>query len=149
MREAAALVERVALRGERAEEPVVVGFRANGCASVYFGAEPAYHFNAANELRRAYVGGELWKAQDRRLVAMRRERTGTEVELRSRTLSAAEQLAALGQAQRQLQSLLDDLRNDRATLVASVPGEQARRRALDWLAALPPELVVARRPHAR
>lgn len=149
MREAVALVERAELRIANVSEPVVVGFRANGCASVYFGPDPAYHFNSARELRRAYVASELWKAEDGRLVVLRRERTGAQVELRSRTLSEMEQQAALQRIGAQLRSLCVALsKDDRYTLVAGVPSEQAVARAREWLATLPGELAVAERPHA-
>ncbi len=150
MREATALVERVELRTASESESVIVGFRRNGCASVFFGADPAYHFNASNELRRAYAAGELWKAQERRLIGMRRERTGTQVELRSRPLDEPEQQTALAQLVLRLQLLRDDLAHaERTSLVACFPPDApVLERVQTWLAALPAPIAVAQRPHA-
>lgn len=150
MREATALVERVELRTASEPESVIVGFRRNGCASVFFGADPAYHFNASNELRRAYVAGELWKALERRLIAMRRERTGAQVELRSRPLDVSEQQTALAQLVLRLQLLRDDLANaGRSSIIACFPSDApVLDRVQAWLAALPAPIAVAQRPHA-
>src|SRR5687768_8047260 len=98
LREATALVERAELQVAGLGEPIVVGFRRDGAASFFFGADPVYQFNAAGELRRAYVGGLLYKAEQGELVALRRERTPAETALVRHDLSAAEStdlLAAL------------------------------------------------------
>lgn len=79
--EAVALVPRAEFVVPDEAEPVTVGFRRDGAASVFFGEDPAFHFNAAGELRRAYVGGRLIKAERGRLVALTRLRTATEVQL--------------------------------------------------------------------
>lgn len=57
LREATAFVERIELvpsssTSKAAETPIVVGFRADGALSVFFGEDPAYQFNAAGELLR-------------------------------------------------------------------------------------------------
>src|SRR5262245_23531542 len=96
LREATALVERVELQVPNAPEHVVVGFRRNGAASVFFGADPVYQFNEAGELRRAYVGGELYKAERGGLVALCRERGEREVALVRRELANDEMRAVLG-----------------------------------------------------
>ena len=46
---------------------IVAGFRARGEFSAFFGEDLAYHFNASDELRRAYCDGLLIKASGRRL----------------------------------------------------------------------------------
>ncbi|MEK6236256.1 MAG: hypothetical protein N2C14_16240, partial [Planctomycetales bacterium] len=51
--EATALTERFEAVVEGEKEPVVIGFRPNGCGSVFFGPSPVYHFNSQNLLRRA------------------------------------------------------------------------------------------------
>ena len=59
LREATALVERIELAPADAadDEHIVAGFRRDGALSIYFGADPVYHFNSAGELRRAYCDG--------------------------------------------------------------------------------------------
>jgi hypothetical protein len=79
--EATALVERAELHVAGEPAPVVIGFRRDGSASAYFGAEPAFHFNLAGELRRAYDGGLLYKAEAQRLVSLNRQRVAGEVQL--------------------------------------------------------------------
>src|SRR5688500_7447259 len=91
LREAAALVERAELVVPGENEPVVIGFRTGGAASVFFGGDPVYQFNSQGELRRAFVRGLLYKAERGRLVELRRERTSHETSLIRRELDAAEQ----------------------------------------------------------
>jgi hypothetical protein len=149
LREATALVERMEVRTASESESVVIGFRRDGAASVYFGASPAYHFNARNELRRAYVGDQLWKAQSGRLVTMTRERTDDVVQLLTRELTEAEQLTAL----RELRSRLTQLTSDLATaefhdVIGQEPADcDLLGRMQGWLRALPDTIVVAERPN--
>ncbi len=96
--EATALVERVELLLAGVAEPVVAGFRTDGSASLFFADDPVYQFNSQGKLRRAFVGGLLYKANAGRLVEMTRSRAAGQVQLVSRELSAdalAEFLAAL------------------------------------------------------
>jgi hypothetical protein len=81
LREATALVERIELRLPDEPETVVVGFRRNGSMSVFFGADPVFQFNTIGELRRAYVGGKLYKAESGVLVELTRIRAEHEVRL--------------------------------------------------------------------
>ena len=67
--EATALVERISLRIDPQQEPVVIGFRRDGSASFYCAAEEVYHFNSAGQMRRAYVDGQLFKATAGRLAS--------------------------------------------------------------------------------
>src|SRR6188472_3162282 len=101
LREATALVERIELLPQSAGaaqslnlaegEPVVVGFRADGALSAFFGADPVYQFNAEGELRRAYVSGLLFKAAQGRLISLNRVRTASEVQLVLHALSSGEE----------------------------------------------------------
>jgi hypothetical protein len=149
LREARALVERIEVRTASEPEPVVIGFRRDGAASVYFGASPAYHFNARNELRRAYVGDQLWKAQAGRLVTMKRERGANEVKLLTREISETEQQSALDALRTQLSQLATDLSTaERHTVIGQVPEDRdVFARVLAWLRELPEEIVVAERPN--
>src|SRR5262245_41173967 len=90
--EATALVERVEIVPRRtlAREygavletgSIVAGFRANGAMSLFLGEDPVYQFNAAGQLRRAFVNGRLYKAVGGRLVQLERIRQPQLVELR-------------------------------------------------------------------
>jgi hypothetical protein len=79
--EAHALVDRAEYQVPFQEHLLVAGFRANGALSLFFGEDPALHWNSQGELRRAYAGGLLFKAEQGHFVAMRRERTDTETSL--------------------------------------------------------------------
>lgn len=107
--EATALVERAELLPAGEAEPVTAGFRRDGSASVYFGADPAYHFNTAGELRRAFYHGTLHKAERRKLVSLKRRRMAEEVQLVRHELTVEETSAfhdELGQRITRLRSVL-------------------------------------------
>src|SRR6201999_1137217 len=81
LREAVALIARVELKVEGFDEPVVGGFRKDGAASFFFGQQIVYQFNQAGELRRGFFNGKLFKAEDRQLVELTRERIDGNVNL--------------------------------------------------------------------
>jgi len=149
LREATALVERAEIAADSLPEPVTFGFRKDGCASFYFGADPAYHFNTAGELRRAYIDGRLLKAERGRLVSLERRRAEGEVQLMRHELAPAqaeELLQSMGRHLRRLQEVLD---SGRYQLVGSVPEDaDVCSRALAWLEQLQEPVTVAARPHA-
>ncbi|HEX3599001.1 MAG TPA: hypothetical protein VHU84_02590, partial [Lacipirellulaceae bacterium] len=66
IREATALVERIEISFDASvsndpdsPQQVIIGFRANGALSIFFGEDPVYQFNSAGDLRRAYWNGQL------------------------------------------------------------------------------------------
>jgi hypothetical protein len=142
LREATALVERIELaplagdpEDPAGDENIFVGFRREGAASIYFGSDPAYHFNAAGELRRAYVDGRLIKAVGRRLTAMERVRTADEVQLVSRQLSESEQQTFLAEMMERIRRLESHCRGPSVGIVGQVPAEvDVLSRVVVWLA---------------
>lgn len=88
--EARALVDRAEYQVPDEEHPVVAGFRVNGALSLFFGEDPVLHWNSQGELRRAYVDGLLYKAENGQLVSLQRERTDQETALVRHLLSADE-----------------------------------------------------------
>ena len=153
LREAKALVERVELRVSGMKETIVAGFRRDGAASFFFGADPVYQFNDAGELRRAYVGGLLYKTAVGQLVEMRRERTASAVELHSRQLDAAATATFLSQAEAALDGLKSALVANQFEVVGQVshdsssPNVSAKVSA--WLAARPTKITLAATPKLR
>lgn len=129
--EATALVQRAEIDYRDAEgrpATVVVGFRRDGSLSCYFGAEPVYQFNAQHQLRRAYLDGRLLKAQRGQLVALRRERTGGEVQLLTSTLSeqaTAHLLQAIESSLRQVAAAVADGRAEIRRQVPAADDPQA------------------------
>jgi len=145
LREATALVERIELRLPDQPESVVAGFRRDGSASFFFGQSPVYQFNSQRELRRAYVGGLLYKVDGGNLVEMRRERTATAVELRSRPLSSEEATQFLLDTEKWLSTLRNALAVGNAEVLGQVPDDKdVAARVIAWLQELPPEIVLAK-----
>jgi hypothetical protein len=148
--EAVALVERVELALPEQAAPVTLGFRRDGCASIYFGLDPAYHFNTAGQLRRAYLDDRLLKAERGRLVALRRERQSGAVALERHELSAPEQSAVLEALEARLVGLATALQTKQATPLRQIPiGGDVARRFLRWFAGLSRPVGIAAAPHAR
>jgi hypothetical protein len=142
LRDATALVERIELRITRSDavphdwvEHIVVGFRANGSASFFFGDDPVYQFNSAGELRRAYVGSLLFKASGGRLVSIERRRQQNEVQLLSRQLADDEQIEFADKMRRWLRDLADALQKGRFEVIGQWPvGADLLNRVRNWLA---------------
>jgi hypothetical protein len=135
LREATALIPRVMLGMKIRAAPceVFAGFRRDSL-SIYFGASPVYHFNAASELRRAFLDDRLIKAQAGHLVGAVRERTPREVALVSTPLSSAESERFLAELTSLLAELRDNLDTGAYTAVGQVPdGGDAIERLRAWL----------------
>jgi hypothetical protein len=90
MREAVALVRRVAFRAPHRAQPIVAGYRATGWLSIYFGPDPVYQFDDRSRLRRAFVDGVLYRTQGTTLAQLVRQRTPTETVLVRRDLDERE-----------------------------------------------------------
>jgi hypothetical protein len=151
LREATALVERIELAPAEAVdgEHVVPGFRADGSLSIYFGSDPAYHFNSRGELRRAYCDGLLIKAEAGRLVSMERQRREHEVQLVRHELSDDEQAAFLASMSRRLHEFEQDCRANSFVTVGQVPQDShVLPRVLTFLTEYR-EFSIAKTPHSR
>jgi hypothetical protein len=155
LRHATALVERVELellgpeQGEsRCSKNVVAGFRRDGAASVFFGPDPVYHFNASGELRRAYCDGLLFKAERGNLISLRRERMQNEVRLLRHELTDTVQQSFLSRMQQLLVSLEKSLNGGAFEVVGQVSTSgDIIERLKKWLASQT-SARIARSPHA-
>lgn len=150
LREATALVERIELAPSEAEsgEHVVIGFRSGGALSIYFGSDPAYHFNSGGQLRRAYCGGLLFKAEQGRLVSLDRVRRENEVQLMRHDLRDDEQAKSLADMFARLRELVQQCELHTLITVGQVPaGADVLSRTLTWLSQLG-EVRIAESPHA-
>lgn len=150
LREATALVERVEILLPGCADSVVAGFRRDGSASFFFGADPVYQFNSARELRRAFAEGKLLKAEGGQLVALDRQRTEHQVQLVRNLLDTGETAALLDDATRRLDGLAAALVSGTFSIVGQVsPRGDAMERVSEWLASrsVPPR--IAKSPHAR
>jgi hypothetical protein len=148
MREATALVERAELAVDGLGESIIVGFRRDAAASFYFSPDTVYQFNAAGELRRAFLDGLLYKARHGRLISIRRERRDDVVALISSELSSEQAAALLTGLQELLLRLQTALASGSYRLVAQVALDaDVAGRICHWLTTLPPHIAVARVPN--
>jgi len=81
IREAIALPDRVELSVTGFEAPITIGFRTNSAMSIFIGQDPVYQYDPDGRLRRAFVGGLLYRSQHSTLAMLRRERTETQTVL--------------------------------------------------------------------
>jgi len=145
--EATALVERAELRIAGFDEPIVVGFRRNGAASIFFGQDAAYHFNTASQLRRAFLDGTLYKADRGRLAGLVRHRTADEVELMRHDLDERETAEFLATLHRRLTTFRAALETGQGEVLRQVPDAvNLIPRIAAWLATLPDAIPIARSP---
>jgi hypothetical protein len=145
MREAAALVRRVEWEVPAEPAPVVAGLRRDGSLSVYFGADPVFHFDANAGLRRAFVAGSLWRTQGDTLARLTRVRTSDRTELARHDLTGDELAAFRAEMLGRLEHLSQCLERRQSQVVRQIPSDAevttdiaaALRRALTsevWLA---------------
>jgi hypothetical protein len=90
IREAIALVRRTELATDDLAESITIGFRSNGAMSVFVGQDPVYQFDPAGRLRRAFVGGFLFRSQQGTLAKLNRNRTSDRTILQRHDLNADE-----------------------------------------------------------
>lgn len=121
MAEATALRQRAELVLEGHPEPIVAGVRANGHVSLYFGGDPVYQFDAAGNLRRAFVGGDLYRSQGHTLARLNRTRTDLAIELGRRELNHVELQHFLSHMAGLLNELKTALERGTASIVRQVP----------------------------
>lgn len=121
--EATALLPRVELSVPDEAEPVVAGFRQGGACSIFFGGDPAYHFDARGRLRRAFVAGYLFRSQGTTLARLLRERSPDATHLLRHDLTPGELQSFLQHMQGRLQALRAALVKGRTQVLRQVPDE--------------------------
>jgi hypothetical protein len=121
MREATALVRRAEYRVPEEPEGVIMGLRSSGALSIFCGADPVVHLDGDGRLRRAFVGGHLYRTQGTTLARLHRTRSDSQVVLRRQDLSPPELTAFLGEIDARLSRLAHALSDGTATCVQQVP----------------------------
>ncbi len=134
--DATALVPRVMLRlpihGQSCD--VFAGFRKGGALSLYFGPDPVYHFNSSGKLRRAFVGGAILKSEIGKLLVWEQERTNTEVTMRSRELTAAQQAEFGSRFLERISQLRDAIQAEQFEMIGQFPTDaDATGQLKSWL----------------
>ena len=121
MREAVALTERVELFVPGFEELITIGFRSNSAMSIFVGQDPVYQFDPSGRLRRAFVGGFLFRSQHSALARLERVRNESEVQLLRYDLSPSE-CAAFQQVMKDtLHRILSQLQEKTVRVERGVP----------------------------
>jgi hypothetical protein len=147
LREATALVERISLRLSGHDEEIVVGFRRDGSASIYWGGSRVYQFTSVGRLRRAYVGELLYKAEQGQLISLRRERKDDVVELTRHALSPAQTQAFLLEMREKLEWLHDGLAKKSFAVLGQISAEgDLVDRASCWLDEFAARVEIAESP---
>lgn len=121
MREATALKRRVRLGGTNGTDDVIAGFHADGGLSLYFGADPVYHFDGSQRLKRAYISGDLYRSQGKTLARLSRVRTHDETQLFRNDLTQSECDEVCEGVVARLSGLQSALLEDRLTPQETVP----------------------------
>jgi hypothetical protein len=148
--EATSYVARISLTVPGFAEEIFIGFGRERRTSFYFGPDRAYHANSVGQLRRAFIGGLLYKARHGRLVAMERRHTGAAVELVSRDLTDEEQRQFVEALQRELAALRDAIATGAYSISGQVPeGADVLGRVIAWLNEFYGQVAVADSPRAR
>jgi hypothetical protein len=112
-----------------------IGFRGESL-SLYFGDDPVFHFNAAGQLRRAFVDGSLIKAENGQLIALRRLANAEAVELVGGPLDADAQKRMMDELGQRLAELRRAFEAASYRVDGQAPAEgDAVGRLLAWLAA--------------
>ena len=150
LREATALVERAELEIDGFDAPIVVGFRRDGSVSIFFGVDPVFQFNSANQLRRGYFNGKLIKAELGRLVSLDRQRRDGQVQLLRHELSESESADFQVILARQLSHLQTALHGGSFSIVGMVPENGGVIDRFErWLDELPESIDVASTPRVK
>lgn len=123
MAEAIALTPRAAFHIPDRCEEIVAGRRSDGRWSVFFGGDPVYHFDAEDRLRRAFVGGLLYRSQGTTLARLTRQTTPTETMLLRHDLNPVELAAFLAEMHYNLGQLARAFTQGAATIKQSVPDD--------------------------
>ncbi len=127
MQEAVALLPRAEFRLEGLQDVLTVGFRGKSALSIFFGQDPVYQFDGSGALRRAYVGGMLYRSQGNTLAKLDRVRTPSQTILQRQDLTA-EGLVEFQQVMtEQLNTLRAAIMQEKYVILRSVPD------AVDWI----------------
>jgi hypothetical protein len=132
--ETTALRRRAEFRMSGFDGPVVAGFRDAGGCSVFFGQDPCYHFDAAGRMRRAFVGGRLYRTQGATLAELTRVRSATATELHRRDLDPSELARFLRRMRDELAELHATLKSGTIEALRQVPaGDDLKGELMEWL----------------
>lgn len=147
LREATALITRAELQIPDEPAPVTIGFRRDGAASFYFGADFVLQFNSRGEFRRGYDGGRLLKTEGRTLIWITRQRNTAAVVLSSRPATAEEEATFRRHATERLHRVATAIAENHVQVIGQVPADlDLRPRIREWLSRLAVPFPLADQP---
>ncbi|MEX0702920.1 MAG: hypothetical protein WD069_12560 [Planctomycetales bacterium] len=123
LREATALGRRAEFRLPGEPDTVTAGLRNDGRLSIWFGSDPAYHFDAEGRLRRAFVEGRLYRTQGTTLARLTRVRMPGATEMRRHDLDPDELADFIRRMRDRLARFAAALADGQAALLRSVPAD--------------------------
>lgn len=113
MREAVSLLKRIELKCPSFRDLIVLGLNAQGWLFVYLGSDPMYRFDELGRLRRALVGGYLYRTSGSTLARLERssktDTTHSESVLLRHELTANELQAFQARVSHELTLVRDEL----------------------------------------
>lgn len=123
LRDATAFVPRILLQITIQSQPceVFAGFREPESLAIYFDDDAVYQFNSQGELRRAFVDGQIIKADGGQLVTWERNETAEQTTMFSRQLSAEETKELLSAMLVRFADLKAAIAGNEFTVVGQVP----------------------------
>lgn len=149
LRDATAFDRRIQLQIPHQGDTSVVfaGFRPDGTLSLYWNADPVWHFNSRRELRRAYVSGKLLKAEKGQLVALNPVRDENTTVMVREVLSEEQH----NEVRRHMLALFETLQKSLEQSQFSMDGQHPAdsdvlKLLVDWLHPLP-DFCIARKPN--
>lgn len=153
LREATALVNRIELRSTDGswKSTVHVGFRRDQSIAFFFGAEPVYQFNVQHQFRRAYFNGLLLKAENGKIVQLRRQREAGQLMLLRKQWNSHQQEEFLRVLQHDLMHLKDlgqsGMLEICGTVVEGGTAEELLLSILDWIEVHVVDIQIANVPN--
>lgn len=150
LREATALVKRAEFEVPGLEGSVVIGFRKDGSGSIYIGADLVYQLNSVLQFRRGYLNGDLVKADQGRLVSLRRHRKEDAVSLVRHEFDQEQSTDYLNTLRGHIDQLQHAFQVRTVEVIGQVPASEDVVGTIErWLDSIPSEIEIARAPNAR
>ena len=144
--EAVALIRRVEFLSPTFKAVSVAGFRENGSFSLYIGAGTVYQFNDQAEFRRGFLNGEILKAEDGKIIALKKLTNGPGFQ--SIIWPDYTMAAFLQQVRTHLFSLKADWSVGNLDVLRQVPSDQGvMEEVVEWVTRLPLTLMIAQQPN--
>jgi hypothetical protein len=123
MRQATVFRRRMELSLTQPAQILFVGLRDDGGFSIFFGADPVYHFDARGSLRRCYFRGDLYRTQGTTLSRLSRQRSAGESNLIRHDLTPEELQQFLHEMDERLANLAMQLQSGLVQILRQIPTE--------------------------